>query len=216
MANGVTELDDACLWGPTVEKILIDIMVDEVNTGNMRNGQFSSNIWSKILEKLQSKSKRMFSMKQVKQKYNRLRTKYQLIFNKSTATGSFHRAAGEGLPNTDDERELEGEFGQKDTRNNDDHDSTSCTGARLVDKAAKVKTDACLAKAEKYKKSPSAEGNSQKEEFSLTKCVQIIEGIEGIDDDVYMKAVEKFKDPDWREIFVNMSTLRKRAWLDRL
>ncbi|POO00740.1 Myb/SANT-like domain containing protein, partial [Trema orientale] len=77
MANEVTELDDACLWGPTVEKILIDIMVDQVNTGNMRNGQFSSNTWSKILEKLQSKSQRMFSMKQVKQKYNRLRTKYR-------------------------------------------------------------------------------------------------------------------------------------------
>ncbi|POO03150.1 hypothetical protein TorRG33x02_012110 [Trema orientale] len=53
--------------------------------------------------------------------------------NDSTATGSFHRAAGEGPPNTDDERELEGEFGQKDIRNNDDHDSTSYTGARLVD-----------------------------------------------------------------------------------
>ncbi|PON79857.1 hypothetical protein TorRG33x02_234760 [Trema orientale] len=82
--------------------------------------------------------------------------------------------------------------------------------------AAKVKTDACLAKVEKYKKSPSAEGTSQKKEFSLTKCVQIIEGMEGIDDDVYMKAAEKFMDSDWREIFVNMSTLRKRAWLDRL
>ncbi|PON38894.1 Myb/SANT-like domain containing protein [Parasponia andersonii] len=196
MANEVTELDDACLWGPIVEKILIDIMVDEVNTGNMRNGQFSSNTRSKILEKLQSKSKRMFSMKRVKQKYNRLRIKFNLFLISQLLLARFHRAAGEGPPNTDDVRELEGEFGQKDIRNNDDHDSTSCTGARLVDEAAKVKTDACLAKAEKYKKSPSAEGNSQKEEFFLTKCVQIIEGMEGIDDDVYMKAVEKFKDPD--------------------
>ena len=31
-----------------------------------------------------------------------------------------------------------------------------------------------------------------------------------------MKAVEKFKDPDWREIFVNMSMDRKKAWLARL
>ncbi|PON69755.1 hypothetical protein PanWU01x14_085390 [Parasponia andersonii] len=82
--------------------------------------------------------------------------------------------------------------------------------------AAKVKTNACLAKAKKYKKSPSEEGNSQKEEFFLTKCVQIIEGREEIDNDVYMKAVEKFKDSDWRELFVNMSTLKKRAGLDRL
>ncbi|PON81081.1 hypothetical protein TorRG33x02_231120 [Trema orientale] len=49
-----------------------------------------------------------------------------------TATGLFNRVASEGPPNTDDERELEGEFCQKDIYNNDDHDSASCTGARLV------------------------------------------------------------------------------------
>ena len=77
MANEVTELDDTCLQGPRVEKILIDIIVNKVNTRNIRNGQFSSNTWSKILQELQSKSKRMFVIKQVKQKYNRLRTKYR-------------------------------------------------------------------------------------------------------------------------------------------
>ncbi|PON34564.1 hypothetical protein PanWU01x14_343500 [Parasponia andersonii] len=81
--------------------------------------------------------------------------------------------------------------------------------------ATKVKTDACLANTEIYK-SPSADGNRQKNEFSLTECVQIIEVLDGIDGDVYMKAVEKFKDLDWKEIFVNVSTLRKSAWLDRL
>ncbi|XP_062075958.1 protein ALP1-like [Humulus lupulus] len=37
--------------------------------------------------------------------------------------------------------------------------------------------------------------------------------MEEVSDDAYMKAVEKFKDPDWREIFINMSTIRKRAWI---
>ncbi|PON47346.1 hypothetical protein TorRG33x02_323510, partial [Trema orientale] len=54
----------------------------------------------------------------------------------------------------------------------------------LWTEATKVKTDACLTNIEKYKKSPSAESNSQKEEFSLTKCVQIIEGMEKIDNNI--------------------------------
>ena len=45
-------------------------------------------------------------------------------------------------------------------------------------------------------------------------CVQIIEGMEGIDDDVYMKMIKKFKDLDWREIFVSMSDTRKKDWVD--
>ncbi|XP_062104208.1 uncharacterized protein LOC133815377 [Humulus lupulus] len=71
---------------------------------------------------------------------------------------------------------------------------------------------ATLAKAEKYK-STTKGGGSQKDEFSLTKCMQILEGMEEVNDDAYMKAIEKFKDPDWREIFINMSIIRKRAWI---
>ncbi|PON71622.1 Myb/SANT-like domain containing protein [Trema orientale] len=150
MANEITELDNACLWGPTMKKSLIDIIVDEVNTENMTNGQFSSNTWSKILEKLQSKNKHMFSMKQVKQKYNRLRTKYhefakllkQTSFGWDRETNTVtaieeiwqnYLGAHPKASQYHDERELEGEFDQKDIRNNDDHDSTSCTSARLVD-----------------------------------------------------------------------------------
>ncbi|KAM6542886.1 hypothetical protein CsatB_007333 [Cannabis sativa] len=293
--------DDTCLWGPTIEKIFIDIMVDEVNKGNMTSGQFSSKTSARILEDLQSKSKRKYVMKQVKQKFHRLRIRYrefselskqtgfgwsrekdtviapeevwqnyirahpraaqyqkkgcdhfrllELIFSKSTATGLHHRSAASGPPNTNDEREMENDLDHVDIQDIDDNDSASCICSRLVDdifkrsaknsattsvervkrqrsqqmsdaivawtEVAKVRAEATLAKAEKYK-SKSEVGGSQKDEFSLTKCMQILEGIEGVDDDIYMKAVEKFKDSDWREIFINMSTARKRAWLDRL
>jgi len=51
---------------------------------------------------------------------------------------------------------------------------------------------------------------------SLTKCVVALEEIGDISDDIYGKALEKFKDPDWREMFIAMSTDRRRGWLFRL
>ncbi|KAM6553770.1 hypothetical protein CsatB_014532 [Cannabis sativa] len=298
MASESVEIDDACLWGSTIEKIFIDIMVDEVNKGNMKNGQFSSNLWKKILEDLQCKSKRNYSMKQVKQKFNRLRTKYrefnelrkhtgfgwdgptqtvvapdeiwenylrahpkaaiyrkkgcdhyvllELIFSKSTASGKFHRSAALGPPNTDDEKEIENDSERIGL--NDIDDSASFMGTRLVDEVfrseaktsvtsterkakrqrseqmsaaiaawtevAKVRVETTLAKAEKNKN--AIEGGSGNDEFSVTKCMQVLEGIDGVSDDVYMKAVEKLQNSVWRETFINMSTLRRRAWLDRL
>ncbi|CBI31047.3 unnamed protein product, partial [Vitis vinifera] len=84
--------------------------------------------------------------------------------------------------------------------------------------ATKAKTKASLAKVERYKKAKNLEENNFtiNLDFFLTICVHLLERIEQIDNDNYMKAVEKFKDPDWREIFVNMSMDRKKAWLARL
>ncbi|KAF4356926.1 hypothetical protein F8388_001286 [Cannabis sativa] len=79
---------------------------------------------------------------------------------------------------------------------------------------AKVRVETTLAKAEKNKN--AVEGGSGNDEFSVTKCMQVLEGIEGVSDDVYMKAVEKLQNSVWRKTFINMSTLRRRAWLDRL
>ncbi|XP_045819331.1 putative F-box/FBD/LRR-repeat protein At1g78760 isoform X1 [Trifolium pratense] len=51
---------------------------------------------------------------------------------------------------------------------------------------------------------------------SLTKCVVALEEIRDISDDIFGKALEKFKDPDWREMFIAMSNDRRRGWLFRL
>jgi hypothetical protein len=47
---------------------------------------------------------------------------------------------------------------------------------------------------------------------SLTKCVVALEEIKDISDDIFGKALEKFKDPDWREMFIAMSNDRRRGW----
>jgi len=43
-----------------------------------------------------------------------------------------------------------------------------------------------------------------------------LDELEDISDDAYGKALEKFKDPDWREMFIAMSNERKRGWVIRL
>ncbi|XP_060675051.1 uncharacterized protein LOC125422919 [Ziziphus jujuba] len=69
--------DDSTLWGATNEKIYIDVMVDLINKGGMKDGQFSSKEWTNMLEALNNKSKRNYNMKQIKQKFNRLRSKHR-------------------------------------------------------------------------------------------------------------------------------------------
>ena len=50
--------DNEAIWGPTIEKIYIDILVDEVNKGNQRNGLFPPNVWKAILNKINQRSDR--------------------------------------------------------------------------------------------------------------------------------------------------------------
>ena len=53
-------------------------------------------------------------------------------------------------------------------------------------------------------------------DFFLARCVRVLEEIEQVEYDTYTKAMEKFKDQDWIEIFVNKFMDKKKAWLDRL
>ena len=43
-----------------------------------------------------------------------------------------------------------------------------------------------------------------------------LQTIDLIDNDKYLKSIEKFTTPKWRNIFMNMPVERKNAWLDRL
>ena len=86
--------------------------------------------------------------------------------------------------------------------------------------AAKARIEASKAKAERYKMYTIDEVSSSiapTNDFSLGKCINILESMEEVNDEIFMKVVEKFKqDPNDREIFVNMSFARRMVWLGRL
>ena len=83
---------------------------------------------------------------------------------------------------------------------------------------SKAKTEALLARVERYKGRTSIEATSSSNthEFNITKCMTALENIRLLDNDKYMKVVEKFTYAEWKEIFMNMLDERKKAWIGRL
>ena len=74
-----------------------------------------------------------------------------------------------------------------------------------------------LAKVERYKRGTSSEDISVgTNDFNITKYMKTLQTIYLLDNDKYLKAIEKFTSLDWREIFMNMYDEINRAWLDRL
>ena len=84
--------------------------------------------------------------------------------------------------------------------------------------ASKLKAEASLARVERYR-AKSVEATSSavtSSDYTIAKCVTELNEMENISDDSYTKAVDKFKDPDYREAFLTMTKERKKAWIDRL
>lgn len=69
--------NESKVWPEPIIKTYIEIMVDEVTKGNMQNGVFHPRVWNSMKDKLNSMTNRSFSVKQIKQKFNRLRTKHR-------------------------------------------------------------------------------------------------------------------------------------------
>ena len=76
-----------------------------------------------------------------------------------------------------------------------------------------AKTEALLAKVERYKGRTSIEATSSSgaHEFSIIKCMPILEHIGLLNNDKYVKVVEKFMSVEWREFFMNMLDDRKKG-----
>ena len=78
MTTELNDVDDAKLWPPNVEKLFIQLMVDEMVKGNMQEGIFHKRIWDKILEELNRQTKPNYKFPQMKTKFNRLRQRHLL------------------------------------------------------------------------------------------------------------------------------------------
>ncbi|XP_012567316.1 uncharacterized protein [Cicer arietinum] len=117
----------------------------------------------------------------------------------STNIDGFHLDHNTGSPNIDEDSSVDSK----------EYLEIAMANALLAwAKESKAKTDAILM--ERFK------SRSINADYSLTKCVNVLNEIEDITDHVYMKALEKFKDPDWREMFLSMSSDRRKGWLVRL
>ncbi|KAF7840423.1 TMV resistance protein N [Senna tora] len=54
------------------------------------------------------------------------------------------------------------------------------------------------------------------DEYPIARCIEGLDEVDDVSDDSYIKALEKFKDPYWRQVFLTMSQKRKKAWLNKL
>ena len=79
MANELNDDEEMKLWPPLIEKLFIELMVDEQEKGNMQNGVFYKRTWTKIHSELNVRAKRNFRFKQVKAKFNRLRQRHRIF-----------------------------------------------------------------------------------------------------------------------------------------
>jgi hypothetical protein len=76
--------------------------------------------------------------------------------------------------------------------------------------------DAPVARAQARGKIVEASSSYGTRDCSLIKCMVALEEIRDISNDIFGKALEKFKDPDRRKMFIAMSNDKRRAWLLRL
>ncbi|KAK7391286.1 hypothetical protein VNO78_19700 [Psophocarpus tetragonolobus] len=53
-------------------------------------------------------------------------------------------------------------------------------------------------------------------DYFITKCINMLIEIEDLLDDIYVKAIEKFKEPEYREVFIVLTDARKLVWLNRI
>jgi hypothetical protein len=156
----------------------------------------------------------------------------EIIFNKNNGTEVLHYSSIQNQPNTNIENELNNQHLNTESTNNAcvDNDSSGndiqveCIIRRgkqeiqvkyhtpRTESTSNRMGDALVARA----KIVEASSSHVTEDCSLTKCVVALEEIRDISDDIFGKALEKFKDPDWREMFIAMSHDRRRGWLLRL
>ncbi|KAL6321275.1 hypothetical protein AAG906_016309 [Vitis piasezkii] len=102
MTIEIIDVEDAGIWRGNIEKIFIDIMVNEVNKGDMDSGTFSTNTWRRILlEDVETNT--VHALEETWQNYIRGCLNYNLlglIFNPSTTIGALYYSSTQDPPNT--------------------------------------------------------------------------------------------------------------------
>ncbi|KAL1569468.1 hypothetical protein AAHA92_00944 [Salvia divinorum] len=51
------------------------------------------------------------------------------------------------------------------------------------------------------------------ERFTISKCIRILDEMQGVDQAVYLFALDLFENPSAREIFISLKSERRLAWM---
>ncbi|CAJ2678338.1 unnamed protein product [Trifolium pratense] len=156
----------------------------------------------------------------------------EIIFNKNNETQVLDRSSIQHQPNTDIVNELNNQYLNTESANNARVDNDSADNDIQVERIIhsgkqkiQVKDHTSMEESTSHQVEDALVARAKIVETgsshvigdcSLTKCVVTLEEISDISDDIFGKALEKFKDPDWREMFIAMSSVRRRGWLFRL
>ena len=90
----------------------------------------------------------------------------------------------------------------------------SCLEMWVTSLTARVERDQAMAN--KYKLESKDGPIGSDDPYSVQICMVELEKIENVPNMSYGKAVEKFTEDIWRKIFMNMSSEKRRAWVQNL
>ncbi|KAJ0982288.1 hypothetical protein J5N97_010543 [Dioscorea zingiberensis] len=57
---------------------------------------------------------------------------------------------------------------------------------------------------------------SEEDLYSIDACMEVLDSMEAVPNDLYIKALKKFTDPDWRCMFIKMPHFRRKYWVENL
>uniref|UniRef100_A0A5B6YH33 Myb/SANT-like domain-containing protein n=1 Tax=Davidia involucrata TaxID=16924 RepID=A0A5B6YH33_DAVIN len=160
------------------------------------------------------------------------------IFGDTTATGKEARASTQDVSDSDDNTEdttfslnppvedvnenVEEETEQprdrgrsRDSTSNDTRRVRSRSRASEVSDAIRSLAEASYARTNVLSQQ-SVNASSSSGPFTIAKCIQVLESIEEVNMQTYLKAIEKLQDKRWRETFIEMSAYCRMGWLASL
>ncbi|XP_010245132.1 PREDICTED: L10-interacting MYB domain-containing protein-like [Nelumbo nucifera] len=160
----------------------------------------------------------------------------EIIFGDATTSGNTASASTQDLPSTDDDvekREVDIPFAlpfyapfeacitsnmSEDVEG--DLDDNTCHRSRTPSSTHRGKRERTFEMSDAIKFMAQASNRrtnaliERAEKYSIAKCIEILEGMEGLPMRTYLKATKMFQEKGWRETFIEMSEDRRKGWLE--
>ncbi|RVW42543.1 hypothetical protein CK203_085371 [Vitis vinifera] len=55
--------------------------------------------------------------------------------------------------------------------------------------------------------------SQRSDQFSISSCIKVLNEMEGVEEDLYLAALDLFQDPDRRETFISIRSDIRMPWL---